>query len=326
MKKPFVFVCALALLSAAHITAAEQDIITKSFTAKPGGHLLLKVDRGSIHITTSNSDKVDVKIIRELKRASASKAQEIYALHKIDLSQSGDTVKIEADNPQKSRLFGNNPFNHLHVEYNISVPSQFNLDVRTAGGNIEVSDLEGEVRAHTSGGNLNLGSIKGEIAAHTSGGNITVKGGTGNANLHTSGGHLRIGEIEGNLVAKTSGGNISLDRVKGSIEAETSGGDIRVKEAHGPVVARTSGGNVSAQLNEQPKADCSLRTSGGNVSVTLSEKVALDLNAHTSGGSIRSDFPGEMNKHRTKLVAQVNGGGPDLVLETSGGNVDIRKK
>src|SRR5687767_5829243 len=166
-KKPLLSICALTLLSAAQCIAAEQDIITKSFTAKPGGNLMMKVDRGSIRVTTSNSDKVDVKIIRELKRASSSKAQEVYALHKIELSQYGDTVKIEADNPQNNRLFGKNPFNNLHVEYNISVPSQFNLDVRTSGGNIDVSDLEGLVKAHTSGGNLNLGLIKGEIAVHT---------------------------------------------------------------------------------------------------------------------------------------------------------------
>ena len=69
-----------------------------------------------------------------------------------------------------------------------------------------------------------------------------------------------------------------------------------------------------------------MKTSGGNVAVTLNEAIAVDVNARTSGGSIRSDFAGEMNKQRTKLVAQVNGGGPDLVLETSGGDVEIRRK
>jgi DUF4097 and DUF4098 domain-containing protein YvlB len=101
---------------------------------------------------------------------------------------------------------------------------------------------------------------------------------------------------------------------------------VRVKEAYGPVVAHTSGGNVSAQLNEQPKSACSLRTSGGNVEVQLAENLALAVDARTSGGSIHSDFPGTLNKQKTKLTAQLNGGGPDLLLETSGGNVTIRKK
>ena len=75
-----------------------------------------------------------------------------------------------------------------------------------------------------------------------------------------------------------------------------------------------------------PKSACSLRTSGGNVDVQLAENLALAVDARTSGGSIHSDFPGTLNKNKTQLTAQLNGGGTDLLLETSGGNIGIRKK
>lgn len=286
----------------------------------------MNVDRGSIRILTGNSEKVEVKVVRELRHASDAKAKEIYAMHRIDMSQSGDTVKIEAQNPRKSGTWGKNPFNNLQVEYTVFVPSKYNLDLHTAGGSIEISDLEGEVNARTSGGNLRLAAITGAVKVHTSGGSIILSSGKGPADLHTSGGNLKIGQIEGDLVARTSGGTITVDNVRGSVDAETSGGNIYVNEAFGPVMARTSGGSVSAKLNEQPKSKSVLRTSGGNVAVTLADNLALDVNAHTSGGSVRSDFPGDFNKQRTKLVAQLNGGGPDLLLETSGGTVDIRRK
>ena len=278
------------LLAAGVITVnADQEVITKSFSVKPGGKLVMNVDRGSIHITTSDSDKVEIRITRDLKRASAAEAKRIYGLHKIDLTSQDNEVKIEAQNPQKGFSF-NNPFNHLQVDYTVAIPSKFDADLKTAGGNIEVADLEGKATVQTSGGNLELGAIKGPVKAHTSGGNIT------------------------------------LEKTKGSVKASTSGGDIRVKEAYGPVSAHTSGGNVSANFNTQPTADCSLKTSGGNVDVLLASNLALDLNAHTSGGNLASDFAGTFNKQRTKLTAQINGGGPALVLETSGGNVNIRKK
>jgi len=53
---------------------------------------------------------------------------------------------------------------------------------------------------------------------------------------------------------------------------------------------------------------------------------ALDLDAHTSGGRVTSDFPGTLNKEKTRLAARINGGGTALALETSGGNVNIRSK
>ena len=326
MKTKHVRLVALTLFAAGTVIAkADEDVITRSFPVKAGGKLTLNVDRGSVHITTSDSDNVAVKITRELQRASAAEAKKVFEQHKIELSSTDNEVKVEAQNPQKGFGF-NNPFNRLKVDYTIAIPKKFDIDVKTAGGNIDVADLDGKAVVQTSGGNLTLGSINGALKAHTSGGHIVLARSEGDADVHTSGGDLRLGEIDGNLVAHTSGGQITLEKSKGSVKASTSGGNIRVKDAYGPVTAHTSGGNVSAQLNTQPTADCSLTTSGGNVDVLLASNLALNLNARTSGGRVHSDFPGTFNKEKTKLTAQINGGGTALALETSGGNVSIRSK
>ncbi len=318
---------ALALLMAAALTAsADQDVITKTFPVAAGGKLTVNVDRGSIHITTSDSDKVNVKITRELKNTSTAEAKKVFEQHKIELTSRDNEVRIEAERPQKLISGANNPFNRLQVDYTIAIPARFDIDLKTAGGHIEVADLEGKAVVHTSGGNLQFAAIKGPLKAHTSGGHITLSKAIGDADVDTSGGDLRLGEIEGNLIAHTSGGHITLEKTKGSVKVSTSGGNIRVNDAYGPVNAHTSGGNVSAHLNTQPTADCSLKTSGGNVEVLLASNLAVDLDAHTSGGRVQSDFPGTLNKQKTKLTAQINGGGPNLVLETSGGNVSIRKQ
>lgn len=318
------------LLSAALLTisaaAAEPDTIEKAFTVKPGGKLVMKVDRGSIRVNAAEGDKVQVKVVRELRKGSDRTARDIYAQHKIEMAQDGDVVSIVAERGNVRRTWFSDPLNQLRVEYTISVPSEFNLELRTAGGNIGVSDLVGEVRANTAGGNLDLGTITGPIHAETSGGNISARGSKGKTFLRTSGGDVRLDRTEGDLTAKTSGGNISIHEVKGRVNAQTSGGHIEVREAHGPIYAHTSGGNVSAALLLQPAADCELSTSGGNVALTLAQQVAVDVEARTSGGRIRSDFAGQMNKSRTKLVAQINGGGPSVVLSTSGGNVEVRKR
>jgi len=109
---------------------------------------------------------VDVKITRELKRASAAEAKKVFEQHKIELSSTDNEVKIEAQNPQKHFGFSS-PFNRLHVDYTIAIPAKFNIDIETAGGNIDVADLDGKAVVQTSGGNLNLGAIKGALKAHT---------------------------------------------------------------------------------------------------------------------------------------------------------------
>ena len=57
MKNNHLKLLTLALVAAGAVAAhADQDIITKSFPVKAGGKLILKVDRGSVHITTTDSD------------------------------------------------------------------------------------------------------------------------------------------------------------------------------------------------------------------------------------------------------------------------------
>ena len=60
--------------------------------------------------------------------------------------------------------------------------------------------------------------------------------------------------------------------------------------------------------------------------VLLAADLAFDLEAHTGGGRVTSDFPGTMNKENTRLSAKLNEGGPALILETSGGHINVRKK
>lgn len=326
MNKNYYRSLTLALVAAGALTAkADEDLLTKSFPVTAGGKLVMNVDRGSIRITTSDSDKVNVKISRELKNVSAAEAKKIFEQHKIEMISKDNEVRIEAKRPEKITIPGlDNPFNRLQVEYTIAIPSRFDIDLRTAGGHIDVADLEGKAVVNTSGGNLHLGSIKGPLKAHTSGGHITVNKTIGDADVDTSGGDLRLGDILGNVTGHTSGGHITVQKSTGSVKVSTSGGNVRVDDASGPLIAHTSGGNVSARLSNQPKGDCSLKTSGGNVEVQLASNLALDLDAHTSGGRVESDFPGTSNKQKTRLTAQLNGGGPNLMLETSGGNVRIR--
>src|SRR5687768_13573828 len=87
-----------ALLFTASTALAEQDVINKSFNARPGGTLSMNVDRGSIKVLTANTDKVEIEVVRELKRAFGQEAEDVFKQHQIEFSQDGETVRIEADN------------------------------------------------------------------------------------------------------------------------------------------------------------------------------------------------------------------------------------
>jgi len=304
-----------------------EDSIKKSFRVGSGGTLNIETDVGSIEVQADGGNQVKVEVFRDVDARSKGEIDDILEDFKIDFDQRGDDVFITGEWKDKSNRWWNRRKKRLKLRYVVSVPTKYNVDLQTSGGSISVDDLEGKVNSKTSGGSLNFGDIKGPVYGRTSGGSITLDGCEGTADVRTSGGGIHIGEVDGNVDAHTSGGSITIERAKGEVNAGTSGGSIKVEEVMGAIEATTSGGSVTAHISQQPKGRCYLKTSGGSVKVYLAEDIGVDLDARTSGGHVETDFPvtvqGKISKR--SLQAEVNGGGPELILRTSGGSIYLRK-
>lgn len=305
-----LFILSLLLLTAAAEARTEQQ----TFNVREGGMLAVDTDRGSIKVATHNRSQVRVDI-----QISGSKADRFD----VAFNQDGNRITVRGDyDGGISWGWGN----QLKVEFKITVPERFDVELRTSGGSIRVEDLAGEVFAKTSGGSLYFGDIQGSVKGKTSGGSVTLEGSRGDADVHTSGGSIRIGDVDGRVLANTSGGSIHIDQARGDVEASTSGGSIRVDEVQGSVRASTSGGSIQAFISQQPTGDCRLTTSGGRVEVRLAEGISVDIDAQSSGGRATSEF--DLDKARlskNSLQGQINGGGPQLYLRSSGGGVSIRR-
>ncbi len=315
------------LVVSANAFSEIEGSIKKVFQVGSGGKLTIETDRGSIEVRTVESDTLEVEVIRKLDARDREEADEILKDFHIEFSQSGNDVHIHAEFKKDWHSLWGWRGRRLRLRYLVSVPRRYNVDLKTSGGSISVDDLEGEVIGKTSGGSLHFGRIKGAVSGKTSGGSIKLANCAGTTDIRTSGGSITIGEVEGKVTARTSGGSIRIDRARGSVEARTSGGGISVEDLIGEVNAKTSGGSVTARIFGQPQADCSLSTSGGNVVVYLADDVAVDMDATTSGGHVETEIPisvqGMLGKNRVR--AKINGGGPELLLRTSGGSIYLRK-
>lgn len=238
----------------------QAKTITKEFSVANGGLLNLKTDVGAIEIDTHNQERVLVEVSIEGKNEDNME---------VDFKTSGKNVSIKGDFERSNYGFNNS--SNIRVNYKITLPQDYNIDLKTSGGSIEVEDLKGNVDAYTSGGSISLEDMQGDIDI------------------------------------KTSGGSITLDNIIGAIDADTSGGSIKLN------------------LPKTPTKDSTLRTSGGSIKAYLAKDIAVDLVAKTSGGRVSSEFDvnGEVKKQSIK--GTINGGGPQLVLKTSGGNVRIKQ-
>jgi hypothetical protein len=344
---------AAALVCASFLHAVDtEDRVRKSVPVSSATRLTLTSEFGSVRVQPGDGKRVEVEVYFSGVPASRGEFDRMLRDFTLDVVQQGSDIRVNGafHNGWKPMLsFW--PFGGGHpicrdgrcleysswlrkVEYQVTVPRQFNADVETSGGQVSVSNLKGEVNARTSGGSLNFDGIEGAVNGRTSGGSITLAGGKGRAVVHTAGGSIRITEVAGDVDASTSGGGISIERASGRVKAHTSGGEIEIREATGAIDASTSGGGVTASLKGQPKEECRLNTSGGSINVSLDKDIHMDLDASTSGGRVWTDFPvpstsgskqGDRDRHQSELHAPLNGGGPLLYLHTSGGGISVRR-
>jgi hypothetical protein len=306
-----LFILTFFLVITVADTAAIEETISKSYTVRPGGKLTVDTNTGSIMVEGKRGDTVEVEIIQNVRTTSKRTAKDILDDFQVRFDQDGNDIFVKAEYKRNGfRSFFNRVTNRLQIRFLITVPLEYDVDLHTSGGSISVLDLEGEILSRTSGGSMTFENI------------------TGNVSGKTSGGSIRIGEIRGEVNAQTSGGSIRIQQAEGNIDVHTSGGSITIDEAMGAVKASTSGGSVRAYLSHQPEADCRLTTSGGTITIYLNNDIGLDVDAQTSGGRIHTDFPVKLSGTISprSLNAQVNGGGPELYLRSSGGSIHIKKK
>ena len=318
--RPTPFALLVLALLAIPATAGAAGI-ERRFDVAPGGRLEVDSEGAAVSITTAESGGgARVTITR-----GTDDEEDILDDYRLDMTQDGDRLRIELERRRPWRLFDWRQSPEIEIE----LPRRFEVDVVTSGGAVSIEDLDGPVDARTSGGAIALAAIGGPVLASTSGGSIRLVSSDGDADLRTSGGSISIGAVEGTVRARTTGGSISIERATGPVTAITSGGSIEIEEVRGAVTAETSGGSVRAYLSEPPGADSQLRTSGGGITVVLDEGIGVDVDARSTS-RVTSEFAvaagGDSRDEDDELYGPINGGGPALVLRSSGGGIRILRR
>jgi len=307
MKSKIRMIPVLLFLFFLSLSAQESRPIVKSFPAEAGENLNISVDPGNIEIQTWSKNEINIEVVSKKK----------YKVENLVAEKTGSTINFELELDES----WNNS-----VNIKVKAPSNFNFNIKSTGGNINIEDpITGTLAAETDGGNVSFDNINGEVVVSTSGGNISGENVEGDVSLHTSGGNISLGNVKsgksdintyggnisvGNvssdLIAKTHGGNISIgnvggnaevftygghismDKVTGSAKMETYGGHLTLDGASGKVVAKTRGGHINL---ENITGSIEASTEGGHVTAELSPNANTSSSLETSGGHMELKIP-----------------------------------
>ncbi len=294
----------VAMLLAATLTAsvalAAQSTYDKTLDAPAGGRLTFDADVGSVSVVGSDTPRV---VVHAELEGSESFLQRLHI--SAEQTPTGVSVSVRKEDGSWLDWLGWFGSGSTRVHFDVQVPRNYPIDLRTSGGGLDLRDLDASVEARTSGGGISLQDVTATVHAHTSGGGIRAERLSGAAELSTSGGPIDVADSTGDL------------------DLHTSGGGIRIQNDDGKVDAGTSGGGIDAQLRSN--RGISLVTSGGGITLLLPRNTHASIEAGTSGGGVTSDFPvtsmqSGANNH---LQGTIGGGGPPIYLHTSGGSIHL---
>jgi hypothetical protein len=210
------------LLLTVMLVPALADVEDRSSDTKtfPGGRLVILDNvNGSIEAIGYEGNDVRLEVSKHIQAESAERLDAAKREVKLDMQQSGDTVKLYVDGP--FRCNGNNGCGGGWRHEGYSVQYDFKLRVPSAGRVDLYTVNHGDVIVRGIGGGFDVRNVNGRIE-------MTDVAGAGRA--HTVNGPVKV------VFAKNPTGPSSFETVNGDIDIAFRKGlaaDVRMQTMHG---------------------------------------------------------------------------------------------
>jgi DUF4097 and DUF4098 domain-containing protein YvlB len=298
--KQFVFISIVCAAAAAPSALAQitregrywVQTVNGVATASPLDRFRLDTV-GNVVLQGGNGEKVTYKLKLRVRAADAREAEAL--LHEFE-------VRSRTQNGWL-RLTVTPPANISEgPELSVSVPRSLQqVWIETRGGNVQATDLDGEVQARSAAGRMVVDRIKGKAEVRTGGGDIQVGDVGGTVRCYSGAGVIRVQSAGGESWLDTAGGEVFVHQAFGPVHAATAGGNIRVERASNTVFARTAAGLIEVQ---QADGAVTAESSAGAIQVNAANGVRCEsasgtirlrnvwgaLRASTAAGSILAEL------------------------------------
>lgn len=258
------FALMLLIATAAVAEASQTETFDRTVNLQPGGTVELDNVNGRIMISAWDQPQVRIHAVKKIQNESDRDASALLKQLRIDIRQSGSTLRIETITPKNEGndffdfLFGNHV--NASVEYELTVPRSISLNVDNTNGSITATELSGEIDVETTNGRIEVVRCSGSVDAETTNGSITVE-----LVQVRSGRPMRF---------ETTNGRINLSvpsNMAADIDASTTNGRI---ESEIPITTtRFSKRTLRGSLNGGG-TDITLRTTNGGISIRPTNAVA----------------------------------------------------
>ena len=196
-----------------------------------------------MNITGTSGNQVVIKAVR---RATRQRLDEI----KLEITQSGNVVDIDANH----RLVERRNDNVVSTDFDIQVPSQVKLDLKTFSAPITVTGVAGDAVVDGFSSEIKMADVSGPMRVKTFSGSVTLQ-----PRSWTDGDDLNVNTFSGDVALHLPG------NARGRIDFNSFSGTFR---SDLPVtLSSSSKRNFHGDLNGGGTTDFRLKTFSGDVSI-----------------------------------------------------------
>ncbi|MBN1164092.1 MAG: DUF4097 family beta strand repeat protein [Candidatus Krumholzibacteriota bacterium] len=294
---------------------------------------------------------IALKAIKKVKARDEEEAKKIASMMEIEISRSGDKLKIEANYPKGGRMKKNvlsfilGKSVKMGIEMYVVIPADMDLSIVSASGNVDISDINGPVGVSAASGNVEVRNIKEglevsvasgmikavDIGRHMSltsaSGSIFARNIGGDVAIRAASGSIELFELQGDLDCSLMSGDAVVDGV-GAVIFEGTSGSSRFVGVRGAVEASVASGNLDFRVNPDKDVDYRITASSGDISLRFMEILegGFVFKAGTTSGKFNLNLPINLSQvDRNKITGVVREGKAKVILETASGNIRVEE-
>jgi beta-lactamase regulating signal transducer with metallopeptidase domain/DUF4097 and DUF4098 domain-containing protein YvlB len=192
-----------------YVATKEMHFVAK---VKPGIPFIVRDGLGNITLKPSKDDTCDVRAVIRAKAKKADEAQEMAEQVGMNVDSSEEKYYLKPVKPDGDK------WKNINVDFYISVPVGVRPDVKTDLGNINLSELKGDIKAFTKLGNVKAVNTARDVDLHTDLGNVEFI-----APKDMAGGDVKLVTNLGNIeftAPKELSAKLQADTKMGEIKSE----------------------------------------------------------------------------------------------------------
>ena len=255
---------------------------TRTFQIMEHARLVIDNGAGNVAIRRGEEGMVSVSAIQ---RASGIGIDTEHM--QINYNQYGDTLDISSHMTWSILQFGLRT-----VDFEITVPSSCDVQLKNGSGRVAVRGTSGEIRVRTGSGRVYAHDLQGLIAMKTGSGRIEASNLQGLIDLRTGSSRIEAQNLQGQTNLRTSSSRIMLGKVRGQLTAQTGSGRIEVSQAvlSGESFLKTGSNAITFDGSLDALGSYKFQTGSGEINLRLPDDAAFSLDARTGSGGVYNEF------------------------------------